>query len=449
MGKKAEVGTPKYLANKMKSKGLQKLRWYCQMCQKQCRDENGFKCHTMSESHQRQLLLFAEKPNQFLGEFSHEFEGGFINLLKRPLWHEATKVDDTEKGWYIAWIDRDPDTIARQEAMAKKDKMVKDDEEKLLDFISKQVERAKNEESSSEPQFSELQRESEDEVLQLDLKLLKKVEEPKVLPSTNIFKKPSTEKLSIKKDNHMKRKHSALDEIKEEIEAKKKRVEEQKLKARIKSDAFDKKYWLKEGIVYGAVVSLINGNSKIKLDQEHLETVVPSPGRKVIVLNGFYRGETGTLKSIIVEEFAAKIELKDSTIAKIPYEHFNRVHTPCRAVQSLPLLWPTKPRAWFRRIEAQFQLYQVQEEWEKYHHLLYAIDDKVMDPYDDESEDALSTTPNSDLKAKVLDEHKIATQDKIERLFQLIEAPHIHWIDEIVSLARDYLSNVPRCPRGL
>jgi DNA/RNA-binding protein KIN17 len=30
---KAEVGTPKWIGNKMKSKGLQKLRWYCQMCQ--------------------------------------------------------------------------------------------------------------------------------------------------------------------------------------------------------------------------------------------------------------------------------------------------------------------------------------------------------------------------------------------------------------------------------
>lgn len=27
---RAEVGTPKYIANKMKSKGLQRLRWYCQ-----------------------------------------------------------------------------------------------------------------------------------------------------------------------------------------------------------------------------------------------------------------------------------------------------------------------------------------------------------------------------------------------------------------------------------
>ena len=58
MGKeKGGFLTPKAIANRIKSKGLQKLRWYCQMCQKQCRDENGFKCHTMSESHQRQLLI--------------------------------------------------------------------------------------------------------------------------------------------------------------------------------------------------------------------------------------------------------------------------------------------------------------------------------------------------------------------------------------------------------
>ena len=31
MGKKAEKGTPKALANAMKSKGLQKLRFYCQL----------------------------------------------------------------------------------------------------------------------------------------------------------------------------------------------------------------------------------------------------------------------------------------------------------------------------------------------------------------------------------------------------------------------------------
>nr|ACO11746.1 KIN, antigenic determinant of recA protein homolog [Caligus rogercresseyi] len=390
MGKKAEVGTPKYLANKMKSKGLQKLRWYCQMCQKQCRDENGFKCHTMSESHQRQLLLFAEKPNRFLGEFSQEFESGFMNLLKRRFgtkrvnanqvyqeyikdkdhvhmngtrWSSLTgfvlhlgrcgkaKVDDTEKGWYIAWIDRDPDTIARQEALAKKDKMVKDDEERLLDFISKQVERAKDDESSSPAEGStlkELKREHEDEKLQLDMKLIKKVEETKVL-GHSVFKKPSDPDKSSRRDPPPKRKKiSALDEIKEEIESKKK-LEAQKHKKK-KSDSI-KDHWLVEGIVvkivtkslgdkyykakgvvksvvdrYGAVVSLIKETGKIKLDQEHLETVVPSPGRNVLVLNGLYRGEVGVLKSILVEEFSALIELKeDGSVVKIPYEHFSKL----------------------------------------------------------------------------------------------------------------------------
>jgi len=40
MGKeKGGFMTPKAIANRIKAKGLQKLRWYCQMCQKQCRDE--------------------------------------------------------------------------------------------------------------------------------------------------------------------------------------------------------------------------------------------------------------------------------------------------------------------------------------------------------------------------------------------------------------------------
>ncbi len=39
MSKKPGFLTPKAIANRIKSKGLQKLRWFCQMCQKQCRDE--------------------------------------------------------------------------------------------------------------------------------------------------------------------------------------------------------------------------------------------------------------------------------------------------------------------------------------------------------------------------------------------------------------------------
>ena len=77
---KHEKGTPKEIANRCKSKGLQKLKWFCQMCNKQCRDQNGFKCHLTSESHQRQLLLFAENSNSYLRQFSREFEGNFMHV---------------------------------------------------------------------------------------------------------------------------------------------------------------------------------------------------------------------------------------------------------------------------------------------------------------------------------------------------------------------------------
>ena len=51
-------GTPKDIANRMKSRGLQKLKFYCQMCEKQCRDQNGLKQHATSESHMRQMKIF-------------------------------------------------------------------------------------------------------------------------------------------------------------------------------------------------------------------------------------------------------------------------------------------------------------------------------------------------------------------------------------------------------
>lgn len=42
---KADFLSPKAIGNRIKAKGLQKLRWYCQMCQKQCRDEVSLSEH--------------------------------------------------------------------------------------------------------------------------------------------------------------------------------------------------------------------------------------------------------------------------------------------------------------------------------------------------------------------------------------------------------------------
>lgn len=71
------------IANRIKSKGLQKLRWYCQVCEKQCRDENGFKCHQMSDSHLRNMSLFGLNPGKVVAQYSADFEAAFLAHLKR------------------------------------------------------------------------------------------------------------------------------------------------------------------------------------------------------------------------------------------------------------------------------------------------------------------------------------------------------------------------------
>lgn len=53
------------------------------------------------------------------------------------------KVDETPKGWYIQYIDRDPETIRKQEEQEKKKKQDLDDEERSAKFIEEQVRRGK------------------------------------------------------------------------------------------------------------------------------------------------------------------------------------------------------------------------------------------------------------------------------------------------------------------
>ncbi|KAL6881560.1 domain of Kin17 curved DNA-binding domain-containing protein [Trichoderma novae-zelandiae] len=178
---KAEVGSTKHLSNKLKSKGLQRLRWYCQVCEKQCRDANGFKMHTQSESHVRQMLVVGEDPKKFINQYSDEFLKDFLQLLrtahgvkqvhlnqfyqeyianKEHIHMNATKwpsltelakylgregicrVEETEKGLHISWIDNSPDALRRQEALRRKEAQDQGDEEIEQRMIREQIKRA-------------------------------------------------------------------------------------------------------------------------------------------------------------------------------------------------------------------------------------------------------------------------------------------------------------------
>ncbi|XP_069834861.1 DNA/RNA-binding protein KIN17 isoform X2 [Dendropsophus ebraccatus] len=386
---KADFLTPKAIANRIKSKGLQKLRWYCQMCQKQCRDENGFKCHCMSESHQRQLLLASENPQQFMDYFSDEFRTEFLELLRRRFgtkrvhnnivyneyishrehvhmnatqWETLTdftkwlgraglcKVDETPKGWYIQYIDRDPETIKKQQEQEKKKKQDLDDEERTAKFIEEQVKRGKSEKEEETPVYTELSRENEEEKVVFNLGKGASTSGPSSSKSSSLAPNalkgaavtgPVKRKDPTPSQTKEKKKKSALDEI-IEMEEKKKKTErtdfwlQPEIVVKIVTKKLGDKYYKKKAVVkevidrYTAVVKLIDSGDKLKLDQTHLETVIPAPGKQVLVLNGGYKGNFGILESINEKTFSAAIvidsgPLKGRKVDSLPYEDFSKV----------------------------------------------------------------------------------------------------------------------------
>ena len=178
---KAEAGSVKHLSNQMKSKGLQRLRWFCQICEKQCRDENGFKCHVNSESHVRNMQVVGPNANNVINDYSRQFQSDFLKLLrtahgekmihmnhfyqeyisdKMHIHMNATKwpsltefakhlgregicrIEDTEKGLQIAWIDNSPEALRRQDALRRKERQDKGDEEREQKLIKAQIAKA-------------------------------------------------------------------------------------------------------------------------------------------------------------------------------------------------------------------------------------------------------------------------------------------------------------------
>lgn len=72
---------------------------------------------------------------------------GFLQYLgKNGICH----VDETEKGWFISWIDTSPKALAKQDAALKKERQDLGDEERQRRMINEQIERVKALEASRE-----------------------------------------------------------------------------------------------------------------------------------------------------------------------------------------------------------------------------------------------------------------------------------------------------------
>ncbi|KAI5085068.1 hypothetical protein GOP47_0001237 [Adiantum capillus-veneris] len=416
--------TPKAIANRIKAKGLQKLRWYCQMCQKQCRDENGFKCHCMSESHQRQMQVFGDNPNRFVHGFSEEFEKTFLEHVRRShrfsrvaatvlyneyiadrhhvhmnstQWATLTefvkhlgrtgkcKVDETEKGWFVTYIDREPETLLRERLKNKRERAEVADEVRHEREIELQIDRAAKSsrptEALDDQEKKLLQRNGEEVKVAFSFASVRSKNEdanvddasraaPKV---SSVFsgegnakdgketsKQTSTDTrerghgFADMKDNAnsgsglreaAKAGAAALAQLMEEEEKVKEKVNRKDfwlveglvVKVMSKSLA-EQGFYKQKGVVrkvigkYVAEIKMLEGGAILKVDQEELETVIPQIGGLVKIVNGAYRGSTAKLLAIDTAKFTAKVQVEKGiydgrVLNAVEYEDICKVST--------------------------------------------------------------------------------------------------------------------------
>jgi DNA/RNA-binding protein KIN17 len=79
------------------------------------------------------------------------------------------RVEETEKGLFVSWIDNSPETMRKREAIMKKERQDKGDEEREQRLIREQVERAQamamaKEQEEANPEDKMLQREDGEKV---------------------------------------------------------------------------------------------------------------------------------------------------------------------------------------------------------------------------------------------------------------------------------------------
>jgi len=232
--------------------------------------------------------------------------------------------------------------------MRRKEKAEKDEKEREMDFLERQIREGKKKESTEKPtedhNAKELVRE-EDSKLSLNLKM-DTFKKPTVAPLKNVLSTAGSDRMSMKSKSSSrkseKRKLSALEEIIQE-ETKKKNYKKkdywllENIVVKVTTKTLGLEYLGKKGVVikvmdkYGCMVKLFEPKVKLKLDQNHVETVIPNIGGRVMVLNGMHVGREAELIKLDQDNFCVDVKLKSGpTIGKIitrlPFEDVCKHH---------------------------------------------------------------------------------------------------------------------------
>lgn len=261
----------------------------------------------------------------------------FVKYLGRT---GKCKVEETPKGWFITYIDRDSETLFKEKMKNKRIRADLAEEEKQEREIQKQIEKAeqflstvrngdieKENIESAEPPFKELKLEGG---VKIGFALGSK---------SNVGKEKgeSSSRLVFEENEEKERKNTKMKENGSTGKSGKSTLEElmrEEEKAKERSNRKD--YWLCEGIIvkimsktlaekgyykqkgvvrkvidkYVGEIEMLESKHVLRVDQEELETVIPHIGGLVRIVNGAYRGSNARLLGVDAEKFCAKVQVE-------------------------------------------------------------------------------------------------------------------------------------------
>ncbi|GAU14167.1 hypothetical protein TSUD_169930 [Trifolium subterraneum] len=250
------------------------------------------------------------------------------------------KVEETPKGWFITYIDRDSETLFKEKMKNKRIKADMVDEEKQEKEIRKQIERAEQLMQLSNPESDHDQPSQVEPPRELNIKDGTKIEfslaslarpvtkEKHEETSRVVFDEVDDEKFEGK--NNLKRKQSGggggksiLEDMIREEERKKEKINRKDywlhegIVVKVMSKALaEKGYYKQKGVVrkvidkYIGEIEMLESKHVLRVDQEELETVIPQVGGCVKIVNGAYRGSLARLLGVDTDHFCAKVQIE-------------------------------------------------------------------------------------------------------------------------------------------
>ena len=273
------------------------------------------------------------------------------------------QVEETERGWYVKYVPKhDAATLAQRQKQALRQEA---DRQAELDYVER-MERLRKESSKLAPVTTEA---TKMEATGVDIKVALPTavaKEPhkkkKVIPKSSVFgsdeedeeMEPSVALVPPPPAVHLPSKSGAKrprDDSSRTMEASSKPKQEKHL-----GDKDSKKQkeepWLYRGIIvriihkkldyfkekavvdrlvddFTAEVCLLdNERVRLRLDQRHVETVVPKhPGEKVRIVKGTHRGKKATVKELHKKDYRAVLKLRDDSkqLIELDFDDFTRM----------------------------------------------------------------------------------------------------------------------------